>query len=179
MDFTDYSDVGAKYDERNLMRDVVAYLVSSDSDSNVSLNKAYYLMEGGAFRHRLFKSRRPFDATWRYWGASAPFLFVEQEYCDFRWSLDPFHEDFMIDVEEIINGAAQRILYFRQCLSVIQRLEERLDQRALKSTPMITLPPSIKPADLEWPRLSQKVQKRLAIFGRKDRVRSSLTSRRT
>jgi hypothetical protein len=174
-DFVDYPVFenfpldGQKYDDRDLLATIVAYLLeqgkSADNSRNsASLNKAFYLNEKGAFRYTWYVSRRTMTTFWAQHSAAAPFAYIDKYHSPFDFSLDPQDEHFANDIDRILSAPADLKTYFQRCRWAVETLTAQLDPRALAGTHFPQFPSLLAAEPTSPPRLTPLIKATLREY---------------
>nr|BAT27368.1 ferric uptake regulator family protein [Aureimonas frigidaquae] len=155
------------YYNRNLLRDIIYYLISDlaySPDGRVSLNRAHALIRDGHFHRQAARSRRSFDQLWKALGVSAPFHYVDQDQSSLNWVLDP--ADLYLDeyIDEIIELSQDRRAYFEKCFGIISLVNDRLDPRAINALHFPTPPPALTPQAVPLTMLDDSMLASLSDF---------------
>ncbi len=168
--YADFNEIPYRkpiYYNRNLLRDIVHYLISDlaySPDGRVSLNRAHALIRDGHFHKQAARSRRSFDQIWKALGTSAPFHYVDQDRSSLNWVLDPSDPYLYEYIDEIIESSQDRKIYFEECFWIIGLLNDRLDPRAINALHYPIPPTTLTPKPVPLTMLDDSMLASLSEF---------------
>ena len=146
------------YNERDFLAQVILFLFSDpakygSSKHRMSLKRAYFASQNGAFRTKYSLSPKSFSALWRGMGAASAFYYVDVYHSSIDFDFDPWSKNFKSDMDSVVSDPDTIIGYLARVKYVIEALEQRLDPRARARLEFPAFPVTLAPEPVRPPAL--------------------------